>query len=127
MEGQVTNSNEPDMITIIEGPTPDFRLAMDPWSLSVFEGNSAFMIAACQVRSFKGEELMERCQRAWQAQRPIRLDYRQIDGLRRQVEIVGARLDKIEEVDVLNLWVRQPIHRLINIAGDDSLKFGNVE
>jgi hypothetical protein len=127
MEGDVTDSSEPEMITIIEGPTPDFHLTMDPWSLSVFEGHSAYLIAACQVRSFKGAELMARCQRAWSDHRPIRLDYRQMDGLRRQVEIIGARLEKIEDVDVLNLWVRQPVNRLINIAGDDSLKFGPTE
>ncbi|MBI5305043.1 MAG: hypothetical protein HY868_23125 [Chloroflexi bacterium] len=123
----MTNSIDPELITIIEGPTPDFRVVMDPWSLSVLEGSSAYIVAACQVRSFKGEELMERCQRAWREHRPTRLDYRQMDGLRRQVEIVGARLEKVDEVDVLNLWVRQPVKRLINISGEDSLKFGNEE
>ncbi len=123
----MTQSIEPELITIIEGPTPDFRMVMDPWSLSVLEGSSAYLIAACQVRSFKGAELMERCNRAWTEHRPIRLDYRQMDGLRRQVDIIGARLEKVDEVDVLNLWVRQPVKRLINIANDDSLKFGFEE
>ncbi len=123
----MTQSIEPELITIIEGPTPDFRMVMDPWSLSVLEGSSAYLIAACQVRSFKGAELMERCNRAWTEHRPIRLDYRQMDGLRRQVDIIGARLEKVDEVDVLNLWVRQPVKRLINMANDDSLKFGFEE
>jgi hypothetical protein len=77
------------------------------------------MPAACQVRSFNGEKLMERCRRAWRASRPIRLDYQQMDGLRRQVDIIGARLDKVEDVDVLNLWVRQPVQTLIGNAGSD--------
>lgn len=123
----MTESIEPELITIIEGPTPDFHMVMDPWSLSVLEGCSAYLIAACQVRSFKGAELMERCNRAWTEHRPIRLDYRQMDGLRRQVDIIGARLEKVDEVDVLNLWVRQPVKRLINMASDDSLKFGPEE
>ncbi len=106
------------MITIIEGPTPDFHIVADPWSFSVLEGQSAYMPAACQVRSFKGEELLARCHRAWDTNRPIRLDYRQIDGLRRQVDIIGARLEKIEGVDVLNLWVRQ----LLGNPGSDDAK-----
>ena len=57
-------SPEPELITIIEGPTPDFHVVMDPWSFSVLEGQSPYIVATCQVRSFNGEKLMERCQRA---------------------------------------------------------------
>lgn len=115
-------SIEPELITIVEGPTPDFHMVGDVWALSVLEGDGAFIPAACQVRSFNGEKLMERCLRAWSTQRSILLDYRQIDGLRRKVEILGARLDKVEGVDVLNLWVRQPLRALIGNSGsDDSL------
>jgi hypothetical protein len=115
----VAESVEPELITIIEGPTPDFHVVADPWTFSVLEGQSPYMPAACQVRSFNGEKLMERCRRAWRASRPIRLDYQQMDGLRRQVDIIGARLDKVEDVDVLNLWVRQPVQTLIGNAGSD--------
>ncbi len=108
---------EPEVITIIEGPAPEFRVVGDAWALSVLEGGSPYIAAACQVRSFNGQKLIERCQRAWSGKRPIRLDFRQMDGLRRQVDIVGARLDKVEGVDVLNLWVRQPVRTLI--GGDD--------
>ncbi|MBI5653395.1 MAG: hypothetical protein HZC40_23565 [Chloroflexi bacterium] len=118
---------DPEQITIIEGPTPEFHVVMDPWTLSLLEGHIPYIIATCQVRSYNGEKLMERCLRAWDNHRVIKLDYRQIDGLRRQVDIVSARLEKIEEVDVLNLWVRQPVRKLINIVNDDSLKFGDDE
>ncbi len=110
---------DPEFITIVEGPSPDFRMVMDPWTLSVLEGQSAYLPATCQVRSYDGEKLMERCRRAWRESRPLRLDYRQPDGLRRQVDIIGARLDKIEGVDVLNLWVRHPIQMLIGHGGDE--------
>lgn len=119
-------SPEPELITIIEGPTPDFHVVMDPWSFSVLEGPAPYIVATCQVRSFNGEALMERCQRAWGTHRQIRLDYRQIDGLRRQIDIVGARLEKVDSVDVLNLWVRQPVRNLINMR-DDSLRSGTDE
>lgn len=115
----MSESVEPETITIIEGPTPEFHIAIDPWSMSILEGKSAYLTAACQVRSFNGGKLLDRCQRAWTSQRPILLDYKQIDGLRRQVEIISARLDKIDGVDVLNLWVRQPVRALINRGGSD--------
>jgi hypothetical protein len=112
-------SAEPELITIVEGPTPEFHMSSDAWTFSVLEGQKAYVVAVCQVRSFNGKKLMERCQRAWTTNRPIRLDYRQMDGLRRQVDIIGARLDKVEDVDVLNLWTRQPVNRLIRF-GDDA-------
>jgi len=117
----VPESVEPELITIIEGPSPDFRLVGDVWALSVLEGQSAYIPAACQVRSFNGKKLIERCQRAWSTQRPTLLDYRQVDGLRRQVEILGARLDKVEGVDVLNFWVRQPVRHLIGGGSSNDL------
>ena len=112
---------EPELITIVEGPTPEFHLVADPWAFSILEGASPFLPAACQVRSYKGDQLLERCQRAWSTHRPILLDYRQMDGLRRKVEIVGARLEKIKGIDVLNLWVRRPIgETMMNSGRDDS-------
>jgi hypothetical protein len=117
-----TESEDSELITIIEGPTPDFHLVADPWALSVLEGQVAYMAAACQVRSYNGEKLMDRCLRAWSTQRPIRLDFRQMDGLRRQVDIIGARLEKVEGVDVLNLWVRRPVVQLIGNADSDDSK-----
>ncbi len=119
------DSAEPELITIIEGPTPEFHVVADPWAFSVLEGQSAYVAAACQVRSFNGQKLMDRCQRAWQTQRPIRLDFRQMDGLRRQVDIIGARLEKVEDVDVLYLWVRQAVRSLI--GGSDEPRSGDKE
>jgi len=111
---------EPELITIVEGPTPNFQLDAAPWALSVLEGQSGYIIAHCQVRSLKGDVLMERCERAWREQRGIRLDFRQLDGLRRQVSIVSAKLDKVEDTDVLHLWVRQKLNSLIARIGDNS-------
>lgn len=123
----MSDSVEPETITIVEGPTPEFHIERSPWSWSILEGQSAYLTAACQVRSFNGEKLLERCERAWSTQRATLLDYKQVDGLRQQVEIVSARLEKIDGVDVLNLWVRQPMRVLINIGGsDDSLPLSDA-
>ncbi len=116
----MSESFEPELITIVEGPTPNFQIEAAPWGLSVLEGQSGYVIAHCQVRSLKGEQLMERCRRAWREQRGIRLDFRQLDGLRRQVSIVAAKLDKVEDTDVLHLWVRQKLNSLIARIGDSS-------
>ncbi len=114
----MNESLDPELITIVEGPTPEFHIDAAPWALSVLEGQAGYLIAACQVRSLNGEKLMERCRRAWEENRGIRLDYRQLDGLRRQVDIVSARLDKVEGTDVLNLWVRQKMNSLIGRIGE---------
>jgi hypothetical protein len=118
----MSETSEPELITIVEGPTPEFRLVAEPWAFSILEGAAPFLPAACQVRSFNGDKLLERCQRAWSTHRPILLDYRQTDGLRRTVEIVGARLEKIEGIDVLNLWVRHPVGEMRLYSGHDDIE-----
>ncbi len=123
----MSESFEPETITIVEGPTPDFNIVIEPWSMSILEGKSAYLTAACQVRSFNGKKLIERCLRAWRSARPIMLDYKQSDGLRRQVEIIGARLETIDGVDVLNLWVRQPVRLFGNVSErDDGIPFEGI-
>ncbi|MBI3915234.1 MAG: hypothetical protein HY327_13740 [Chloroflexi bacterium] len=109
---------DPEQITIIEGPSPEFHIVGEPWTLSILEGGAPYIIATCQVRSFNGQKLIERCERAWSNKNVIRLDFRQVDGLRRQMDIVAARLDKVDGVDVLNLWVRQKMKTLMGRIGD---------
>lgn len=97
---------EPELITIVEGPPPEFKSVDDVWMYSLLESSRPYVISLCQVRSYKGQMLMERCQRAWSTQRPIRLDFPTMSGLRKQLEIIAARYEKLPEGDLLNLWVR---------------------
>jgi hypothetical protein len=97
---------DPELITIVEGPPPEFKSVNDAWMYSLLESSRPYFISLCQVRSFKGQVLMERCQRAWSSQRPIRLDFPTMSGIRKQLEIVAARFDPLPEGDLLNLWVR---------------------
>jgi hypothetical protein len=97
---------DPELITIVEGPPPEFKTVDDAWMYSLLESSRPYYVALCQVRSFKGQTLLERCQRAWSSQRPIRLDFPTLSGLRKQLEIVAARYEKLPEGDLLNLWVR---------------------
>jgi hypothetical protein len=78
----------------------------EAWMYSLLESARPYLISVCQVRSFKGQALMERCQRAWSAQRPTRLDFPTMSGTRKQLEIVAARFEQLPEGDLLNLWVR---------------------
>ncbi len=97
---------EPEFITIVEGPPPEFRPSPDPWVYSLVETNEPFMIAVCDVRSMKGQILRERCYRTWREGRPMRLDFRKMNGLRQQLEIVAVRLEELPEGDLLHIWVR---------------------
>ncbi len=108
--------SEPELITIIEGPPPDFKMSGEPWTMSLVEGDKPFSVSLCQVRSFKGLTLLQRCQRAWSGQRPVYLDFPTMSGIRRKLEIVAARYEKLPEGDLLNLWVRHKPEDVEDVA-----------
>ena len=99
---------EPELITIIEGPPPEFVLAQEVWSMSTWEGTQPRSVGMCQMRTFNAASLMERCTRAWREGRPVHLDFPQRDGLRQQVEVLAAKPGRVEEGDLLYLWVAVP-------------------
>jgi len=107
---------EPELITIVEGPPPDFQLANELWPLSLWEGSAPQTVAYTQMRTFDGSSMLERCTRAWSQSRPVMLDFPQADGLRQQAEVLAARATTVEEGDVLNLWVALPVGQ---VAADD--------
>ncbi len=110
------NIVEPELITIVEGPPPDFRLAREFWPLSLWEGSVPQVVALVQMRTFNGPAMYERCTRAWSQARPVLLDFPQMDGLRRKAEILAARVTTVDEGDVLNLWVALPAGEVANEA-----------
>ncbi|MBN1265703.1 MAG: hypothetical protein JXA25_09435 [Anaerolineales bacterium] len=97
---------DPEKITIIEGPPPVFEFAGDPLLLSLIESPNPSQIAMCQVRTFNGPALVERCYRAWHAHQTIHLEYRSSDGLTKQAPILAARWSELPEGHLLSLWVR---------------------
>lgn len=103
---------EPDFITIVEGPPPEFKSSEEVWMYSLLEATRPYFVSMCQVRSLKGQLLVERCRRAWSEQRPMRLDFPTMSGLRKQLEIIAARYEKLPEGDLLNLWVRHQPHEI---------------
>jgi hypothetical protein len=107
---------DPELITIIEGPPPEFKGVNEAWLFSLIESPRPYSVSLCQVRSFNGLKLLERCRRAWHSGRMTRLDFPTMGGLRRQLEIVAARYEKLAEGDLLNLWVRHLPSDLENLA-----------
>jgi len=104
-----------EKITIIEGPSPVFEITPDIWLHGLVEGAHQAEVVATRLRTFNGSELVERCQRAWQEQGTINLEYKTMDGLLSEVPIVAARNLGTEDGDVLMLWVRFP---------DDTIELG---
>jgi hypothetical protein len=101
-------SIEPELITIIEGPTPDFQPTPQRWLQSIYEGPEDQSTALCQLRTNTGSDIMERCLNAWEEGRPVKLDYPDHMGMRNQVDVVAMRLHAREEGTVLLLWVSLP-------------------
>src|SRR5450759_4660286 len=69
------NYSEPEVITIIEGPPPDIRLSQELWSFSLWEGTAPRSMGVCQMRTFNGSSMMDRCTGAWREGRDVRLDF----------------------------------------------------
>lgn len=100
---------EPELITIIEGPTPDFMPHPQMWVQSVLEGPEERDVAVCQLRTATGKDIIERCQRAWREGRAVVLDYPDDLRMRQQVDVVALRLEEGEAGEVLLLWVSLPV------------------
>ena len=100
---------EPEYITIIEGPTPEFQAAPFLALQSIYEGPMEADVAMTELRTMNGEDIMERCQGAWREGRPVLLDFPDDMGLRQEVEVVAMRLRDQEEGMVLMLWVHLPL------------------
>lgn len=103
---------EPELITIVEGPPPEFQMPHEGWPFSLWEGAKSHAVALAQMRTFSGPAMLERCIRAWDDARPVMLDFPQGDGLRKQVEVLAARVTQVDEGDVLNLWVALPFDEI---------------
>jgi len=118
------NLFEPELITIVEGPPPDFQMVGEAWPFSLWEGRAPQAVALTQMRTFDGAAMMDRCLRAWSAARPVMLDFPQMDGLRRKAEVLAARTTSVDEGDVLSLWVVLPVDE---VTGGLALDSGDVD
>ena len=106
---------EPELITIIEGPTPEFRPTPVDWVQSVLEGPEDRLVAVCQLRAGDGEGIMER----WKDGRPVRLDFPDEMRMRQQLDVVSIRLEQLDEGEALMLWVALPLENIEEIEEMD--------
>ena len=97
---------KPEKITIVEGPPPTFEFSNDAWLLGLTEGPLPSQVFRCQLRTFDGRALVDRCHTAWRGGDPIYLEFRDSEGLDQQVPIVGVRWVELPEGHVLLIWVR---------------------
>ena len=110
---------EPELITIIEGPTPEFRPTPVDWVQSVLEGPEDRLVAVCHLRTGNGEDIMERCRNAWHDGRPVRLDFPDEMRMRQQVDVVSIRLEQLEAGPALMLWVALPLDNIEEVEEMD--------
>lgn len=101
--------SEPELITILEGPTPEFMPAPHVTLQMVQEGPLDADTAFCELRTANGEDILDRCRTAWSEARPVKLDFPDEMRMRQQVDVVAARLREVHEGTVLMLWLRWPI------------------
>lgn len=110
---------DPEKITILEGPTPEFRPNIQLWNWSIYEGIEPSEVGFCELRTRNGADIQERCRRAWQEGRPVLLDYPDAMRMRQTIPVVALRLSEVEEGTLLNLWVYQPLEQNEPVPGDD--------
>lgn len=110
-----------DKITVIEGPTPMFEPIPDSWALSLTESPFSSDTVLTHLRTFNGEELVERCHRAWHDKSVMVLEYRNELGLEQHAPILAARSMRTDEGQVLVLWIRREVEEnLVDQDEDDS-------
>jgi hypothetical protein len=99
------DNTQVEFITIVEGPVPDFTATTADWPWSLQEAADSAIVAMCKLRTFDGQAMVERCQKAWTQGRPVHLDYPDGEGGREEAEVVAVRTETAEQGDVLYLWV----------------------
>ncbi len=118
---------EPELITIIEGPTPEFRMTPHEWAQSIQEGPENYITATCQLRTGNGADIVERCRRAWTENRPVKLDFPDEMRIRRQINVSALRLGEVDEGPLLHLWVSLPMDYVQLDEEDDDFGFDDED
>jgi hypothetical protein len=97
-----------EKITVIEGPTPEFREVNGLWIQGVADTPGQFDTYYTELRAFDGLSLVDRCSTAWERNESIVLEYRTETGLVDEITIIAAHSEETDDGDMIQLWVRQP-------------------
>jgi hypothetical protein len=117
------NDIKPELIEIVEGPTPEFRPSPQHWNQSIIEGPDDRLVGLCELRTLKGTDILDRCMTAWDEGRPVKLDYPDDMRLRQQADVVAMRLRQVEEGPLLQLWVSLPFDEEAWLAAQETEDF----
>ena len=116
---------EPELITIVEGPTPDFRSIPSFFFPSIMEGPGDADTLMCELRTLRGKSIVDRCQNAWKEGRPVYLVYKDEMLMEQTADVVAMRLKEISEGTILYLWIRAYVEyafeEVDEAEGDDGL------
>lgn len=119
-------------ITIIEGPTPEFRTLSDNnfndgslnWVNGILEGPFLYDSAFTNLRTFDAQKLLDRCLDTWARKETMYLEYKDRIGLKQEDPIIAARAVSVEEGDMLLLWVRR---ELSDTEDEENDNFGDFD
>jgi hypothetical protein len=117
------NDIKPELIEIVEGPTPEFRPSPQHWNQSIIEGPDDRLVGLCELRTLKGTDILDRCMMAWDEGRPVKLDYPDNMRIRQQADVVAMRLRQVEEGPLLQLWVSLPFDEEAWLAAQEAEDF----
>ncbi len=101
--------SEPELISIIEGPTPDFMPTGHETLHSIYEGPLELATAVCELRTNTGAAIIDRCTEAWEEHRPVKLEFPDANRTSQRIGVVSMQLREREEGEVLMLWVISPV------------------
>ena len=90
-----------EKITIIEGPTPEFREVSGLWIQGVAESPEQYDTYFAELRAFDGLSLVDRCSTAWGKNETIVLEYRTETGLVDEITIIAAHLEETDDGDLM--------------------------
>ncbi len=111
--------SEPEFITILEGPTPDFIPDLQLWNWGLYQGTEESEVALVELRTGNGEDIRQRCRAAWDEGRPVQLDYPDELRMRRQANVVALKLKEVHEGTILKLWVSLPVRESESVFNRD--------
>ena len=102
-------SEEPELISIIEGPTPDFMPTGHSSLYSIYEGPVEMATAVCELRTNTGPAIIERCTAAWRERRLVKLEFPDEARMTQLIDVVSMQLRERDEGEILMLWVASPV------------------
>ena len=123
--------SEPELISIIEGPTPDFLPTGHGSLHSIYEGPIEMATAVCELRTNTGPAIIDRCTAAWREQRIVKLEFPDEARMPQLIDVVSMQLRERDEGEVLMLWVTSPVEPIFldteDISDLDDIDFDDFD